>query len=228
MFHDAFSLGSTLSKIKIEQKYVSRYSPIVLWWDDVTEIVELLQGNAKAVEIETSQYKFTTLDVAKEHMGAEPQYDVKLCATSPYVNLDSSSLYVGAGPTSAQIFMELDKILKRRERRPRWLHSSWLMVPGFGLGLVAFAFALDETTKSILLVIQMIFTCLFLRAMFMGMKRKMVVYTQKRSEMRGFLQRNKDQLLMFIITGVVGAIVGFGISQVKDRYFPTTVSAPTK
>jgi hypothetical protein len=221
-------VGSTLSKIKIEQKYISKYSPIVLWWDDVTEIVELLQANAKAVEIETSQYKFTTLDVAKEHMGVEPQYDVKLCATSPYVNLDSSSLYVGAGPTSAQIFMELDKILKRRERRPRWLYSSWLMVPTIGLGLVPLASSLDETTKAILVAVQMIFACLYLRAMFVSMKRKMVVYTQKRSEVRGFLKRNKDQLLMFIITGVVGAIVGFGISQVKDRYFPTAVNAPTK
>jgi hypothetical protein len=209
-----------LPKIKIEPNYTAKYVPVILWWDDLTEIFEILQANAKAVELETAQYKFTTLDVAKEHLGDAPEYDVKISASSPYVRLEAGSLFVGSGAASAQIFLEVDKILKRRERRPKWFYANWLVIPGLVLGVVAIT-KMDDTTKNILIAIQIFFTALFVRSIFMRMKRGLVVYSERSVEARGFLQRNKDQLLMFILTALVSGFLGFAGSQLKDRLFPT-------
>lgn len=208
-----------MSKVKIEASYSAKYAPIVLWWDDVAEIFEILKAKASSVEMETTQYKFTTLDVAREHLGDAPEYGMKFSSSSPYVKLESGSLYVGAGPTSAQIFMEIDVILKRRERRPRWIYSSWLFVPVVILGLVSFVLK-EEATKSMVVAIQVVLTLVYSGGVFMTMKRGLVVYPQRKSEARGFFGRNKDQLLMLVITAVVSGLLGFAGSQLKERFFP--------
>lgn len=210
-----------VSKVKIEASYSAKYAPIVLWWDDVTGIFEILQEKASSVEMETTQYKFTTLDVAKEHLGDAPEYGMKFSSSSPYVKLESGSLYVGAGPASAQIFMEIDAILKARERRPRWIYSGWLFMPVVVLGLVGFVLK-EDATKSVVIAIQVIFALLYSRGIFMTMKRGLVVYPQRKSEARGFFGRNKDQLLMLVITAVVSGLLGFAGSQLKERFFPPT------
>jgi hypothetical protein len=212
-----------LSKTKIEQKYSAKYVPTVLWWEDVTEIFETLQANAKAVELETAKYKFTTLDIAKEHFGTSPQYDVKFSSSSPYVNLEPGSLYVGGGPSAAQIFMEIDSVLKRRQRRPRWIYGSWLIIPSIGLGLVTYGIA-GDTAKYTVLTVQVIFTLLYMYSVYVGLRRAMVVHPQKRSEVPGFFGRNKDQVLMYVVTTVLGGLLTFAGIQLKEHFLST---APT-
>ena len=214
-----------MTKIKIEEKYRAKYVPIVLYWDDVSEIFDILQANAKSVELETATYKFTQLAAAKEHFGDAAQFDVKISASTPYCTIEAGQLYVGSGQASAQIFLSIDRILKARERRPRWIYSGWRMLPVVMiLGFVGFT-PFDEVTKGVLTAVQLALVVAFVFATYVSIRRELVVHTQRKSEARGFLERNKDQLLMYLITGVIGALVGFGISQVKDRYFPPTTQS---
>ena len=209
-----------MSKIRIDQKFRANYGPVVLWWDDIEEIFEILQTNANGVELETAQYKFTTLSVAKEHFGDASQKDIKISASSPFCSIDKDSLYIGSGQSAAHIFYNIDKVLKKCERRPRWLHSWWLGVPAIGLGLPSLFLKISQPYVLALTSMQAVFLVLYVRAIYVTMKSPMIVHTKRRSEARGFFQRNKDQLLMYVITGVVGAVVGFGLSQAKDRYLP--------
>jgi hypothetical protein len=209
-----------LSKVRIDPKFHTKYGPIVLWWDDIEEIFEILQTNASSVELETAQYKFTTLSVAKEHFGDTPQKDFKISASSPFCSFDKDSLCIGSGQSAAHIFYNIDKVLKKRERRPKWLHSWWLGVPAIGLGLPSLFLKIPEPYVTVLTGIQVVLSVLYARAIYVTMKSPMIVHTKRRSEARGFFQRNKDQLLMYMITGVVGAVVGFGLSQAKDKYLP--------
>jgi len=215
-----------MSKIRVEQPYIAKYGPIVMWWDDLTYIVELLQASGSGVEIETHQYKFTTLEVAKEHFGTETQFDIEIKASTPYFKFNDNRLYISPGDTSAKLFMEINSILKKRERKPKILYSNYLGVIIVGIGLLSFSIKY-EPAQAILLGIQSIFCLLLLRAMYINLKRSVVVYTHRKSEAKGFFERNKDQLLMMIITTIVGGLIGFGISQMKDKYFPpTTQSKP--
>ncbi|QPF82499.1 hypothetical protein IC762_22390 [Bradyrhizobium genosp. L] len=209
-----------MSKTKIEEKYWGKYIPIVLYWDDVSDIFELLQANTKNVELETTTYKFGTLAAAKEHFGEAPQFDVKLTSTSPYCSIEPGRLYVGSGPTSAVLFLGIDRILKDSQRRPRWLYNAWIVVPLLTImGFAGFA-PFDETLKVVVLAVQLTLLLAYACATYISIRRCIVVHPQRRADVRGFFQRNKDQLLMYAITGVIGALVGFGISQIKDRYFP--------
>lgn len=207
---------------KIEKSLDRKYGPIVLWWDDVTQIFNSLSENCRSVELATTDYKFATLDAAKGHLGDGPQYDIRIIGSAPYSVVEDGRLHVSSGPNSAKIFLEIGELLSRRQRRPKWIYSSRLGVIVIILGPFIYLVA-DEYIKFGLLVVQCILTIIYVRGIAVSMKRGFVVHMQRKSEARTFLQRNKDQLLMYFITGVLGAVVGFGLSQVKDRYFPPSV-----
>lgn len=191
----------------------------MLWWDDVSEIFDILKADAQAVELETEQYKFTTLDVAKEHFGDTPQYDIKIKSSSPYVSLNGNRLNVGSGPASAKIFLEIDQILKKRQRKPAWLYSSYLVVPVIALGLISFALK-DAFVQGVLLAVQIPLSLMYMRAVFLGMKRSLVVNARRKDEAKGFFERNRDQLLMYVLTAIIGGLLVFAGGQLKDQYFP--------
>jgi hypothetical protein len=217
-----------MDKVKIEKKLTKRYGPVVLWWDDVVELFEAVRASAKDIEISTENYKFSTLEAAKEHFGETPQHVLKITASSPYVSVDGDkigiSVYVGSGPASAGLFLELDQVLSKRQRKPKWMYSNWTMLPPLALGPVQYAFS-GVGLRLGLLGLQLAFFVWFLRAAFIGMKRGTVVYSRRRSESKGFVSRNKDQLALMIISALVGGAVAIGGAKVKEMYFPTTPTA---
>jgi hypothetical protein len=218
-----------MAKTKIEKKFRKKYGPIVLWWDDVTEIFESVRAPAKNLEISTNEYKFSTLETAKEHFGETPQYVFKLTASTPYVNLDGdkmgTSLYIGEGAASAGLFLELDELLSKRQRKPRWMYSSWLILPALLLGPLQYA-TNGLTLRACLVGLQLVCLAWYLRAAFVGMRRGIVVHAQRRSESKAFFSRNKDQLALMIISALVGGLVAIGGTKVKEMYFSTPPLAP--
>jgi hypothetical protein len=216
-----------LTKTKIETSYDAKYVPIILWWDDVTDIFEILTVGTKSVELSTKQYKFSTLEAAKEHFGDIPQYDLTISASSPYATVTAERLHVSSGPSSAQIFLEIDQILKKRQRWPKWFYSNWLIIPVMSMGMLYFT-VLDDLTKGILTTLQAILTAIFARSAYISVKRGLVVYPKKKSEAKGFFQRNRDQLLMHLITLTLGAALGFAGNQLKEKFYPATMTAPHK
>jgi hypothetical protein len=47
---------------------------------------------------------------------------------------------------------------------------------------------------------------------------------QRRSEARPFFERNKDQLILLLIGGIVGGLITFAGVVAEERFYP---SAPT-
>lgn len=209
-----------MSKVRIEPSYTSKYESVELWWDDITEIFEILQRHATSVEIETSTYKYSTLDAAKEHLAPGANTGVRISSSSPYVSLSDARLHVGAGPVSAEVFLELDAILKKRSRGPRWLYSGYLAIPALTLGVVPLS-SIDQNAKTIALIVQATFCVLFLRAVYYTTRKSFVVHTVKRSDSAGFFRRNRDQIFMYLITFVLGGILTFAGLQIKEYVLPS-------
>jgi hypothetical protein len=220
-----------MDKVKIEKKYTKKYGPVVLWWDDVVELFENVRAAASDVEISTENYKFSTLEAAKEHFGEMPQYFFKIAASSPYVVVDGNkmgaSVYVGSGPASGGLFVELDHLLTKSERKPRWLYSGWIVLPVLAMGPIQYAFS-DWRLRLGVLGLQLVFLLWYCRVMFIGMRRGTVVYSQRRSESKRFVSRNKDQLALIIISALVGGVVAIGGAKLKEMYFPTTPTESTR
>jgi hypothetical protein len=105
--------------IKKEKSYLKSYDPVVVWLDDLTEIIRTMQTTEP--EITTDDYKFSSLDDLKEHFGGQEIHKLKISSTKPYSSVTferfSVDLYVGSSPTSGQLYHELDDLLMMRVRK---------------------------------------------------------------------------------------------------------------
>lgn len=208
-----------MTKTRIEDNYHKSFGPVTLWWDDVAAIFDLLSRDCKTVELKTNEYVFTTLEEAREHFDGVPQHKVKFSAREPTVVIEPKWMWLESGKESAKLFIELDKIIGRRERRLVWLSTNAMFFPLLATGFAAWLWPYSQG-QAWIFALQAVLFIVVMRGVWIDTKRPFVIYPWRQSEKKGFFSRNKDQLLMYIITGVVGALVGFAISQAKDKYLP--------
>jgi hypothetical protein len=212
-----------MEKLKKQKSFGRSYRPVVIWLEDLAEIVSTLRENAKDVHISTEDYLLATVEELKEHFGTQTQFAMEVTSSIPYVRLELTrlwvKLHVSAGPQSAQLFHDIDVVLARRQRSI--FYSWWWLVAILALGAAPHFFPEQATP---MLVVQSVIGVWYLWVMFTILRRTAVVNLQRRSEARPFLERNKDQLLLLFIGGIVGGLITFAGVVAKERFYP---SAPT-
>lgn len=190
------------------------YSPVILHLDDFTEIVEILNGGGKSPEISTEEYRFTSIDeVCQKHQSGRLT-SLSIKSTSPYLTLDlyrsSCRLYVGSSrPEAAGLFWKIDSVLRRCQRPAAWVYS-W---PGslgigilFGLSLNP-AFKLHLAVGLALIALWGAWNLWFLRVQ-LRYHSLVILEPRAGTGIRGFINRNKDQLLLALISALLGLILG--------------------
>jgi hypothetical protein len=215
-----------MQKRKKQKSFGRSYRPVIIWLEDLAQIVSILREKANDVHISTEDYLFATVEELKEHFGTQTQFAMEVTGSIPYVRLELNrwwvKLHVSAGPQSAQLFHDIDSILASRQRRFSFLYSNWMVLPILIGGGVARFF--PEQANSPIVGVQAVFAVWYLWVLFIRMRQSAVVNLQRRSEVRPFLERNKDQLLLLLIGGIVGGLITFGGVVAKERFYP---SAPT-
>jgi hypothetical protein len=213
-----------MEKIKKQTTFTRSYRPVVIWLEDLEEIVSILKEAAKDVQISTEDYHFTSVDKLKEHYGSLTQFVMDITSSSPYVNIDFArrwmTVRVSPGAQSAQLFHEIDAILARRQRSI-FYNSWWSVVPILLAGPAAYFF---RAQAQVIIAVQLVLAVWYIWVVFIGMRRTAVINLQRRSEVRPFFERNKDQLVLLLIGSVIGGLITFAGVVMKERFYP---SAPT-
>jgi hypothetical protein len=224
-----------MEKIKKQKSFWRSYGPVVLWLEDLTEIVTFLKENTKKVEISNEDYRFQTIDDLKEHFGSQTQFLLEIDTTDPYVSIKLTrlgpKLYVAAGAQSTHLFHEIDDMLSRRQRWFPWAYSFWFMMV-----FPAAVFAVDhlflagrpEPVAQILSQMATLLFLWFLWVAYVRLRRECVIKLQRRADRKSFFERNQDQLIMLLLGAVLGGIVTFAGIMAKEHFYPsgTAVHAP--
>lgn len=209
-----------MQKLKKQKSFGRSYRPVVIWLEDLAEIVSTLKESAKDVQITTEDYQFATVEELKEHFGTQTQFAMEVTSSSPYTRLELTrlwvKLHVSTGPQSAQIFHDIDVVLARRQRSI--FYSWWWMVAVIALGFAPNFFPEQATP---IVAVQSVMAAWYFWVMFTTLRRTTVVKLQRRSEARPFFERNKDQLLLLVIGGIVGGLITFAGVVMKERYYPS-------
>ena len=216
-----------MEKVKKQKSFTRSYRPVVIWLEDLAEIVSTLKQIAEDVQTSTEDYHFTTVEEVKEHFGSQTQFEMEITSSRPYVRLELArlrvELHVSTGPKSAQLFHDIDVVLARRQRSI--VYSWWWLVAILVAGAAAHFF--PEQAGPITAV-QAVFLVWYLWVMFITLRRTAVINLQRRSEARPFLERNKDQLILLLVGAVLGGLITFAGVVMKERFYPAapTVAAP--
>ena len=209
-----------MEKLKKQKSFGRSYRPIVIWLDDLREIIATVKENARDVHISTEDYLFTTIEELTEHLGSQLQFEMEITSSVPYVRIQFHRQWVkmdvASGPQSAQLFHDIDAILARRQRSI--FYSWWWFVVIFVAGAAARLF--PEQAGPITGV-QAVFALWCFWVCFISLRRTAVINLQRRSEARPFYERNKDQLTLLLIGACIGGLVTFGGVVAKEYFYPT-------
>jgi len=225
-----------VEKIRRQQAIWRTYGPLVIWWEDLTEIIDSLKRHTEEVTVSTEDYLFKSLDELKEHVGAQATlYALDVNTLKPSVSIDltrlQSRLYISAGPQAAQLLLDLDGVLSRCQRLFPWAYRFWfaMLLPALSLGLNIFY--LNARPEVVAQIASVALTGLSLWPIWAGyinVRRSCVIKMQRRSDRRSFLERNQDQLIMLLAGALLGGLVTFAGVMVKEHFYPSTpaISAP--
>jgi len=211
-----------MKRIKKQKTFSKEYYPVVLWTEDLQELCDALKSKGGAVEISTDDYKFESIGDATEYFGQKSQCDLKLSSDKPYAQVEFSRIwtrvYVSPGENSAAVFHDLDELLVRRQRKLPFLYSYWILVPLLLLSFIpaewsSLIFPWKEIASIVLFV-------WYFRVMFIKLRRHSLIRFQRHSDARPFWERNRDQLLLMLISAAVGGLITLAGAKLKEHFLP--------
>jgi hypothetical protein len=212
-----------MKAVKKEKSFTKDFGPLVLWREKLNEL--LLAVNSDKIEISTEDYSFESLDEVKEHFGQRPINTLKIASLKPHMSVTfgklGSTCWVYASPTAAQLFLEIDEILKRCERKPRILYSNWISAFAFLPLGVSQMWDPKYNEFPVLLIPALVVFIWIIRATYINLRWHSVLHMERRYEAPSFFQRNRDQMWMMIISAIVGGLLTFAGTQLKEKFYPS-------
>lgn len=198
----------------------------MIWWEDLAEIVSALKQHAE-VTLSTEDYQFKNLDELKEHVGAQATiFVLDVDTTQPSVsiklNRSEARLFISPGPQAAQLLLELDAVLSRCQRLLPWAYRFWFVMILPTVSVVLNIFYLNARPELAAQIASGALNTLSLWgpwASYVNLRRVSVIKMQRRSERRGFFERNRDQLIMVLVSAIVAFFAGV---VVKEHFYPST------
>jgi hypothetical protein len=220
---------------------VKRCMPLVLWRNDLEEIVDILGARGGTVEIASSDYSFESVAELVEHCGViHPLTNLEIVGSKPYTTISlrrfEARLYV-AEETGSGVFFELSKILAPRQRRWPFLYSfpfvytiivlsiwpnaiGWLL-PNFKEAASGWVIV----ASNVAVMVGWVCWVTFIR-----LRHYVVIRLQRHSDRTSFFYRKKDELALLITGAIVGGVITFVGTKLVDKIFKAEtghVVAPT-
>jgi hypothetical protein len=207
--------GSNMEKIK---KPLRMNYPIVrLYKSDLDKIFNLFKDNYPKIEIVADGFK---LDDISELSKIKKQeiVDFEISAYNPRLSVDfsgnSASIYLSDEDDIKLrgLAAQIGDILSKRKSPLRFLASFWLEIP---IGMIALliyfnALSLIKDTKFQVMALLgfVLFMILFgILGHRIEEKKHCLIYLYDRSSAPGFFKRNKDNILIIVISALIGSFL---------------------
>jgi hypothetical protein len=195
---------------KLDPSISVDYLPLRLNLDDVQAIETVLRESAKSISFEAEGFEFDSLDELTAKFRSRTLRNLKISSSSPHTQIDLSShwgrLYVGSSEiTSIGVFHKLDEVLKHAGIRMQLLYNyniTWVFIVMYPL-LGALTHEPIVTISAYLLGLAWILWIGYVRV-----SRHSMVSMISKSQSGTFFSRKKDDLILALISGLIGALLG--------------------
>ncbi len=208
--------------IKKKKSIRVKIPAIRLYLEDLKEIEGVFNENTKEHQIETNEFEYKNLEECLNHQtgqGIDILNDVSFSSHNPYISLefkkDSAALYGSEDSTNTYgIIHKIQAILRKRFRFVRYFANAW-----FPLLLIILLNLIPRETAgylakySIPLAIAILVSYILIIFLFLiwGFRLSMInhsiVHLKNRNSYEGFFTRKKDEIIISLISAIVGAII---------------------
>jgi len=215
---------------KIDKSISKEYLPVNLYLDDLENIHGILREVSDSVSIETDEYKFDTIEEVASNRKGDRIKELHLkTTTNPHVTLGFTPLwariYVSSSEANgAGIFYKLNQVIEKRTRTLKWLYSFYVPFIVGGIMLLSSRFLPSLTYSSSPFYVSLAVSVTALLFMwviwitYVRLRKHSTIALIHRSTEKSFLQRNKDNLILVIISALLGAILGVAGTLIVNKY----------
>jgi hypothetical protein len=193
---------------RLTQSLDREYPPVRLNVDTLKQIEAIASSSASNVSILAGEYKFDSVDELYREMKGKVLTTLTLKASSPYLSVEFhrawTRLHVGSDdPVASGVYFKIDYLLRRCVRHFSWLYRAELQwLPGL---VPAAIMSWNRTAGFISVVPLAAWLIWFWRV---RLYRYSTIVMTDRSQALPFLQRNKDQLALAVVSALLGAGLG--------------------
>ena len=202
---------------KILQSYGESIRPVRIYLDELEDIIGFLDGTCEEIVIQCGNMLLDNLDELST-LNKELVHDLTIRGKRPYVSLDMKpdDIWLNIGedtPVSRGLFEKIKAVLVRC-RRPftRILHSGYFVGFALGLSINGVAYGIYKEFK-VLVALSLVLFAVSVFWTFYGFqdwrKRYTVVVLKHRIESPGFGKRNRDKIVLVIISALMGALITY-------------------
>lgn len=198
--------------MKKKSKFISKYlNPVKLYMDDIDEIVSKIQHICSELEFSDKDYEYDSLEELIKHSGDKLR-ELSIIGREPYISLDITKynigLYTAGESDEAVCLFYFFKDFLRNKSKWYWKFLKpfvWgnMLIPATFIFLAAwFANGISSGVARVAFVVLSIIFLLFILSILKYLEGS-TIYLKKRYKVISFLERNRDNIVMAIITGII-------------------------
>jgi hypothetical protein len=205
---------------KLSNRRIEDFPSTTLFFDDLTEIVNILANTCKKIEISTRSYKISNpneLELLAEKYTNGRFDDIYLQGYQPYIKIDLRTFgvtaYISEDTTEQRGTIEKIKeiVVKGKKLHPLWLFISFNIVIAPVLAYTSYISKID----SIVLILIVASISVPINTKFI-MKNKVIVHTMSRSAKKSILKKVSDYIEDHKgISAFLGFLIALGMLLLK-------------
>lgn len=206
---------------KKKKSYRVELPPLVVYFDEIEEIIDCLKELSTEISIETENYSLSDISELKE-INKNQINQLEIRSRDPYISVDlgksSASIYISEDNAAERGVLEkIRLLLERRKRKLAWLaHSSFLS--GATTGASSWFFLFGAMNRDLTLIMQgILLLALGVFWMVFGHKNQFkqysIIFTSSKEQTPGFLVRKKDDIIVALISGSIGALITYFLTR---------------
>ena len=195
--------------------------PLVLYFEDIAKICEILSEISSEIEIETEDYKLNNIEEITE-LSEKIIYSLNISTSNPYVSVDfrpsSASIYISEdNATQRGILDKIKQYLESKQRKLAWLaNNSGLAGATLGSSSWFFLFGIPKNDKY-LVSYGILVALLGAFWSFYGHRNQFryfsIIFTNSKNDVSSFFTRKKDDIMVAIISAGIGALITYLFTQ---------------
>ncbi|MBI3323786.1 MAG: hypothetical protein HYZ92_00715 [Candidatus Omnitrophica bacterium] len=194
---------------KIKQSRIESLPPVVLYRDDLEELVEILKEGCGQIEIVTDTFRLAAEELAT--LQEERIRSIRFETHNPSLTLSfqhfqANLLVLDNDPVSEGIVYKIKECLRSRRRALWWLLTPWgTWTLGIPLNILLIF------GRSISLVVSFSLLGIGIGAFLWGFRegttRYSVIGLGRKNQVPSFWEKNRDSIILMFFSALVGALV---------------------
>jgi hypothetical protein len=196
---------------KVNQPLSRSFNALVLFEEDLREIVAILNDDSNQLKLVVSDYQYDSLDELLKEKGPNRINNLLITTANPYfyIKFDYMDAYVYCSentPILRGMFYEIIEVLIKRNKFVNLVNSFWLFI---AVAITLNSYTFFSRSNNLAIEIHLFLLIYLLYILYIMWGNKVRIFLTLSESFESFTYRNRDAIFMQFFSGVIGFGLGY-------------------